>query len=437
LHVAILGVAIAASGCGGGAKDAGTGGKIRVKGTFGAGITLASHGLHRGLASLGPATAVAAGDTIDNVVAADAGGHFILAEKSGNGFTLSLPAGRIYLVAFLSGMTAKAIYRADPSASGSGWIALPVGAGSSDVDLGTLTFDATGVGTGSTPATTIATDLGVDAGVQSALAVWDAAMQRLANVDVDGDGVFDFEQDRQYDFSLHYEFTPSPVFTALQGSGTFSDKTATTYLGYGYYFHAFPAGAYDWSTATLTSPAAITPYSVRTNPCWYQPSGGGETVNFFCGSGTVPANIAISPAQPPAGTYVVRASDGVTTTDFTFRNVASQLIDDVNLYNLYVPSVKLTMSGATVASIDLVWWKNTADGWVQPSAQELSAIMAWAGWELGQSGWQGDPSTTRVSGNLDIAPTATATAPFQSFTPGALRVGYRDAFGYSYGFEWR
>jgi hypothetical protein len=437
LVAALLAIA-ALGGCGGGGKDPGVGQRIQVRGAFGSGITLASRetGLRKILAWLAPGKAWAdPGDTIDNVLAADADGNFILATKSGNGFTLSLPAGHVYLVAFLSGTTTKAIYRADPS--GSGWIALPVGTGSHDVDLGTLTFDASGVGTGTTSSSTVATNLGVDAGVQSALAAWDAAMQRLANVDVDGDGTFDFEQGRRYDFGLHYEFTPAARFADIQGS-TFSDQSATTYLGYGYYFNAWPGGTHDWSTATLTAPAAITPTgqapSTTRVKCWTNVSAGsGASVNFYCGSGIAPGDIAVLPVQPPAGNYTVTV-DGSTT--FQFRGVASQVID-ANLYNVYIPSVRVAMSSGKVASLDVQWWKRTPDGWSQPSAAELSAIMAWAGWEVGQADWQGDPNTSRVSGSLPVAQTASATAPAQSFTPGALRVSYRDAFGYGYGFEWR
>jgi hypothetical protein len=262
-------------------------------------------GLKRFLGWFAPQKAWAAGTgtTIDNVVAADASGQFILATKSGNGFTLSLPAGQLYLIAFLSGTTTKAIYQADPS--GTGWIALPVTSSSKDVDLGTLTFDATGVGSGTTPSTTIATDLGVDTGIAKVIALWDVAMQRLANVDVDGDGTFDFQQGRSYWFSLHYEFNPNKTLTDIQGA--FADQTTTTYLGYGYDFSATPAGSHAWNAATLAAPAPITPCgggaSVTTTPCWTNLGGMTENVNFYCGAGSAPGNIATAPVQPPTAQH--------------------------------------------------------------------------------------------------------------------------------------
>lgn len=423
------------AGCGGGkGASGGSGGSIQVKGTFPQGVLAASAAPRAGVTAAATSGAPA---TIDNVVAADASGRFILATRSGNGFTLSLPVGRLYLIAFLSGTRTAAIYQADPS--GTGWIALPVTSASRDVDLGTVTFDATGVGTGTTPSSAVATELGVDPGVASVIALWDVAMQRLANVDVDGDGVFDFRQGHSYWFSLHYEFNPNVTFAGIQGA--FSDQAATTYLGYGYDFSA-PAGSHAWSGATLTAPAPITPYngstgSPTTTTCFASPFGGTtESVNFYCGAGSAPGDIAVAPVQPPAGDYTVAVDPGTATSAaFTFRNVGSQTID-ASLFNVYLPEVKLTVANGKVASLDLRWWKRTPGGPVQPSAAELAAVMVWSGFELGEAGWAGT-TADRVSGNLALAPTASASVPAQAFTPGVLRVSYRDAFGYGYGFEWR
>ncbi len=90
-----------------------------------------------------------------------------------------------------------------------------------------------------------------------------------------------------------------------------------------------------------------------------------------------------------------------------------------------------------MTGLDVQWWKRTAAGWSQPSAAELAAIVVWSGFELGASGWAGSVSD-RVSGTLAITPSPSTSVPAQTtFTPGVLRVSYRDAFGYGYGFEWR
>ena len=455
LEIVALGAALAlSSGCGGSGKGKTAGSSITVKGTLGSGITLASRdtGLRKVLGWFAPQRAYAAGasDVIDNVIAVDANGNYILATKSGNGFTLSLPQGRVYLVAFLSGMTTKAIYRADPNVGTTGWTALPVGSGSHDVDLGMIAFEPSAldtVATGSTDPDTLSTALGLAPGVRDAIGVWDAAMQRLANVDVDGDGVFDFQEGRRYDLTLHYEFNPNDTFAGIAGS--FGDPSATTYAGYGYWLNVTAPGAHDWACATLTPPEGSsigtggfpqTSYNstcgsvTNATECFYSSfGGGGMSVNFYCGSGSAPANLATSPYTPPAGTYVVTV-DGAT--HYTFRGVTSQTID-ANLNNLFIPTAKLTMSGAQVTRLDVVWWKHdpSSGSWVQVPAAELAAIVGSAGFEIADQYWD---VNARVRGDLPLTPTASVNVPAQSgFTGQALRISYVDVFGYGYGVEWR
>jgi len=172
--------------------------------------------------------------------------------------------------------------------------------------------------------------------------------------------------------------------------------------------------------------------------CFYSSFGGsGASVNFYCGAGSAPATIATAPATPPPGTYVVTVDGGAN--HFTFNGVASQDIDQINLYNIYIPSVLLTMSGGKVTALAFKWWKNDPiAGWIQPAATELSAIMASVTYELGEAGWSGNPAVDRARDSLPVTPSGSVTVAAQStFTPGVLRVSYNDVFGYGYGFEWR
>lgn len=443
----VLGLGLVAlGGCGGGGQTSSSRGSIAVKGTMGGGVTLASNEtvLRKALAWLLPGKAYASGTVIDNVLAADASGHFVLATKSANGFTLALPKGQLYLIAFLSGTTTVAIYQAD--ATGAGWTALPVTSASHDVDLGTLTLTGT-VGTGTTDPETVSTALGLAPGLSNVIGVWDAAMQRLANVDVDGDGTFDFQQNRSYWFGIHYEFDPGDSFSAIQAG--YGDETRTTYIGYGYFFNASPAGSHDWACATLAAPSPITSPGSPSSPsnqscsgvtssteCFQSSFGGsGVSVNFYCGAGTALGNIATAPATPPPGTYTVTV-DG--TSNFTFRNVASQAIAPT-LDHIYVPSVLLTTSGAKVTGLAFRWWKHDpVAGWIQPDATELSAIVGSVTYELGEAGWAGNPAVDRAGGALPVSPSGSVAVAAQStFTPGVLRISYTDVFGYGYGFEWR
>ncbi len=200
----------------------------------------------------------------------------------------------------------------------------------------------------------------------------------------------------------------------------------------------------------MTAPAPITsvgsasdPYNqscsnVQSNTsCFNSAFGGsGMSVNFYCGGGSSTGNIATAPATPPAGTYVV-APDA--SHAYTFVGVSSQTIDATNLYNIYVPSVELTMAAGQVTGLAYKWYKHdpATGSWVQPSDAELSAIVGSATFELGEAGWAGDPSADRVRGSLPVTANGSVSVPPQSgFTAAALRVTYTDAFGYGYGFEW-
>lgn len=453
--VSLMTPLLALEGCGGGGGSSGTAGPgIQVTGTLGGGATLASRetGLRRLLSWLRPAQAYAAGTVIDNVIAVDTNGNFILATKSGSSFSLSLPQGKYYLIAFLSGTSVVATYQADPNVGTTGWTALPVSGASRDVDLGTVSIATPASGNtaavGTTPPATVATTLGLAPGLSGVVGTWDAAMQRLTNIDVDGDGVFDFQQGRRYDMTLHYEFNPNSSFAAIQG--VYGDASATTYSGYGYWFNVSGVSGLNWACATLTAPVAITsvgsasdPYNqscgnVQSNTeCYNSASGSGTSVNFYCGGGSATGNIATAPATPPAGTYVVKPDASHT---YTFVGVSSQSIDATNLYNIYVPSVELTMTGSQVTGLAYRWYKHdpATGSWVQPGDAELSAIMGSITYELGEANWAGDPTADRLRGSLPVTGSGSVSVPAQSgFTAAALRVTYDDAFGYGYGFEWR
>jgi hypothetical protein len=453
LPVMALGLALnALAGCGGSGGGGGgsSASSIKITGSLGSGITLASNEsrLERMLRWFLPGRAYATGPTIDNVVSVDTAGNFILAIKSGSAFSLSLPQGNYYLIAFLSGTTVVATYVADTTVGTTGWTALPVSTASGDVDLGTVAINGA-VATGTTSATAISTSLGLAPGLSSVLGVWDAAMQRLTNIDVDGDGIFDFQQGRRYDFTLHYEFNPGDTFAAIQGTaGTVSHAS---YAGYGYWFNATPAGSVNWACSTLTAPMQITSMGSPQDPsnstcgnvqsntqCFNNAFGGsGMSVNFYCGGGSSVGNLATAPATPPPGTYVVNAD---ATHVYTFKNVSSQAIDTANLYNIYVPSAQLTMSGGQVTSLAVSWWKHdpTTGSWIQPTTKELAAIIGSVTYEFGAAGWAGNPAVDRVSGTIPVATSGSVAVSAQTtFTAGVLRITYTDAFGYGYGFEWR
>jgi len=425
----ILALSTTLVGCGGGSSSQGTSpNAVKISGAM-SGYTLAENqsGLQKFLAMISPSKAYAASATVTDVVAVTPQGHVIVATKSSNNFTLSVEPGKDYLVVFLNGTSIVGIYKAD---SVTGLNTFPLSQNSTDIDLGTVTISG-GVGSGTTSGSTVLQNIGISQNMATTLGIWDVAMLRFSNMDVDGNGIVDFNENKSFGLGLDYEFYTGSTFAGIQGA--FNDKTLTSYTGYEYYFWAAPYDAtLPWTSATLTGPAPISDGTNSTpiTQCWNDASTGtapSMTLNFFCG-GT-----AVNPVTPPAGTYTVN----VGTQAYTFKNVQSQTIDS-NLYNIYVPSVKLTTSNGQITSIDYQWWKKDATlGWVQPTDAELSTVLVNAQFEIGQSGWAGDPATQRVRANIPLTATGTITPPSQSFTPGAFRVSYTDMSQYNYGFEWR
>ncbi len=425
----ILALSAALAGCSGGSSQSSSqspGNTVNISGTL-SGYTLASNesGLKRFLAMFSLGKAYATGSTVDNVVAVSPDGTFVAAAKSGNGFSLSLHKNRDYIVAFLNGTTIVGIYKAD---SVTGLNSFPIGQNSTDLDLGMVSIN-TGTGTGTVASSTVLQDLGLSQDIAKTFGVWDVGMLRYSNMDADGNGIIDYQENKSFGIGLDYEFNTGSTFAGIQGS--FNDKALASYTGYEYYFWAAPYDAsLPWTSATLTAPASVSDgtNSTPVTQCYNITGSNSMSLNFFCG-GT-----AVSPVTPPTGTYTVN----VGSQTYTFNNVQSQTIDAVNLYNIYVPSVKLTMSSGKIASIDYQWWKKDAVlGWVQPTDAELSTVLENAQFEIGQAGWAGDPNLDRVSGSVPFTASGTITPAAQGFTPGVFRISYKDRSQYNYGYEWR
>lgn len=224
---------------------------------------------------------------------------------------------------------------------------------------------------------------------------------------------------------IDYEFNTGQTFADIQGA--FSEKASSAYKGYMYYFDTRPEKpSLPWDNATLHSPADINGGN-DVRQCWNQVEGRTKILNFYCGGS------ATTPATPPRGAYQVN----VTPKAYTFKGVMSRTID-ADLNHVYVPAVKITMDGSgKITRIDWQWWKKVGPSWIQPTDSELAGALKNAGFDIGQAGWVGDPTTSRVRGEIRLTTNGSAVPPAQGFTPGALRISYSDKDSYHYGFEWR
>jgi len=407
------------NGGGSGSAAVGTSGTVNMTGTLdNSTVTTASTdtGLRRFLAFLSPIKKAFAADAIvTNIVAISPGGQVVTATLNGSNFSLNLSQGTPYIIVLLNGTTVVGLYKTDET---TGMNSFPINENTTNINLGTVSLVGN-VAQGTITSSTLLQDLGISQSVATAYGIMDIAMTRFSNVDIDGDGIPDYQENRFYNFVIDYEFNGVDSFVSIQG--TWSNYADITYNGYEFYFFADPdVVSADWTNAMLNTPASVNGLNNQTQ-CYNTTSSSGRTLNFFCGGS------AVSPATPPSGTYVVTAGSSI----FTFQNVNSQTIDS-SLHNLYMPQIMLTVVSGKVTNIAWQWWKKQSDGtWVQPSDAELSTVLSNAGYEIGEAGWN-----NRIDGSINLTSSGSTVPATQSFTPGAFRFSYNDKAGYAYGFTW-
>lgn len=431
--ILLVTVIIAVISCSGG--DSGSGpdlsNKIQLSGTMGTGYTAAAKSsFFAKFFSLAEEAYAVGEPVVDKILAISNDNTIVMGTISGTSFSLLLEKGKPYLVVFLEGTTIVGIYKADGATD---LDVFPLSSESSNLDLGTVSLSG-GVLTGTVTSADILTALAIDPGIAAAYGIMDEGFLRFSSIDVDGNGVIDNAEHKQYELRLSYEFSSGQTFTDIKGS--YSNRANAAFKGYMYFFNANPDDtSLDWYTARLNSTTPISDAggaSTSKLACAFPaPDAEGRHLDFYCGGS------AISPSTPPGEDYTVTAAilSGGTKT-FTFRNVLSQTIDTTTLLNIYVPEIQLTVDGSNkVTRIDWKWWKNTNSGWVQPSAGELSAVLNGdAGFELLASDWN---ETDRVRGTITLTPNGSVVpGPQTTWDPAHLRVTYYDKAGYDYGFEW-
>jgi len=356
------------------------------------------------------------------------------ATNNGNSFSLSLTKGLPYIIIFINGTTN--VLGALKLDAATDLDALPLSNISSNIVLGDVVYGS-GEFSGSISQANLLSALGIDSSIASAFGRVDEGMLRWCSLDNDNNGVLDFTENKQYGLQIDYGFNTNQDFDNITGTN-YSVYTSTAFQGYMYYFGVGPLTDPgftfdgDTCTATLHSPVDINGVNnlrhqyFRLDPDSYM-------FNYFTGES------AVTPLTPPSGNYVItltNSSQTITKT-YTFENVKSQTID-ANIYNIYVPSVKLTMSAGKATSLSYKWWRKTAGGWVEPTAEELNAVLNDASFEV----YTGliDPVRAQIASAWEgpaFAASGTIAVPVQSFIPTTLRVSYTDKAGFSYGFEWR
>jgi len=354
-----------------------------------------------------------ASTAVDTILAASPNGIYY-AVLDGSTFSLAVPRGATYVVAFYKGMTLKGILTLDTTTDLN---SIPALVGSSDFNLGTVSLDS---GTGVVTATISQADafaaLGLDAALAGSIGRYDDEIQVKTSVDVDGNGTADYLEGREITLGISYMFPAGESFSALNN---WSDHTGITFVGYGYNFHLFPdRPALTWDDAILTSPQDINGGNDEAQ-C-YNDNSGERGLDFYCGGS------ATTPMPPPKGTYIVN----VGTQNFTFNNVDSIAIDS-SMNEVFAPKVRLTFNSGKVTKIEWQFYKKITGSWSAATDAEVQAIMDHVSFGILDAGqnqqvWRDLPHTAAGSVNLTA----------QGFTPAHLRFTYDTISGYEYGFEW-
>ena len=460
----LMGVAACGGGGSGGGSSA-TLSSIQVSGNLD-GTTIQAENtslFHSLYALLMPRSANASIPTITSIVARSGDGTFITGTLSGNAFTLNLTKNKTYMIYLLDHTTTLATLEFAPS---SGLSAVPVTSSSSNVSLGTVSLNGTSA-VPSSSESSILGSIGLTSSQASSLATRLVSMTWLKNVDVDGDGIIDFNENRFYMFYVNYWLGQGYNFnlggqgaTFKAALGNYTPTPISTETAAGYSFSVleelFSSSNYPifntsgvvssggngtngsntcLSSSILTPPSAITNHSDGENTlnnngtinlCFSNPGlsitqGSFNNVTFRSYQFGNAGDLLTAPVTPPQGTYIV--SDPQTNNNtLTFDDVSSLSMATMN--NIYFLSVNLTEAGSNITSAAWQWKKydSGSSSWVNVTSDaEIQSVIFYAGISISnETASQQD----RVTFNMTAS--GSVNVPSQNFTPVRLIVTYID-----------
>jgi hypothetical protein len=433
--VLALGWLVVGSSCGG--KDPGGGARIALSGRFPAPAARAG-GVPAGAAAL------EAPVPVDGIIAATVvtrnGGAMVDISKGtvdANGFNLRLETGHTYAVFLMHGVELVAVLRAD--AAGSGMTVFPVAVGAQDVDLGTVTI-ASGEATGTLSSAALYQGLRITGDLAATLATRDAAMLRYATVDVDGNGVADFDEDQNFGLGFGWAVSAYSQGAALSGSD-WLPLDGFKVDGYRPMFHALrDVPALPWASATLTLPAPVDYWSSAVNqlPHWTTgvtelpavstsaPPGGDRGLDFFGSEGFVSTSL-------PSGTWIVT----VGSQQFTFHDVG--VAYDLAAPGHLVPDVRLVRAGSAGPVTRVEWrWYVTAEGGARVLATDADLAATVIQAQLNLGGTSGTSTGWVASQLIDVNGAAQGAADVVG-APASLQtveIGVSNLFDGSARFVW-
>ncbi len=356
--------------------------------------------------------------TINRIIAIGQNRNVVTAARNQSQFSLNLDRNNNYLMVFLNGAEVEAVLQVDEETD---LDVLPPSSSATDIDLGTISLNSqTRRSHGTIGQSALFSGLGRSSRTISAIGVNDQGFLRYSSLDVDRNGVLDFEESKDFFFGIAYEFDAGTFPSIIEN---WSNKDGILANGYFLYLMIPESLDLDWQSAVLQYPAPIDGESNREvgfvgEP---EPESGETRVSLIWDAG--------STLTPPKGDYILT----IGSNTFTFNDVESVTIDD-NLSNVYyIPAVRLTRDGnGMVTLIEWEWWKKTDGTWEEVTTEELETVLgSLVDYQFVSGTQPGD-----VHGRIPLTSSGSKVPETQSFTPTLFSIVYGDKAEYNYGFKW-
>jgi hypothetical protein len=320
----------------------------------------------------------AVSDVTDIVAIGADNSKYAAALDSDGNFTLAIVSGYPYAIGFYnksgSTITLLGYLRQDQV----DWDSLPLmDPADTATDLGTVDIDAGSVeATPSTVLNDLLTDVNMDTATANLYGAADDPMSVFTNVDVDGNGVFDFLEGKYYYF---YILTNPPGGDLSKMLNAFDESYYPSPGGYQFNLGGNESGG---------NPSAGTAITISYPETIYTEDGIGHltsTGSIGAGAGGYGwlASLAPSGASPnatpevvPSGTYTMEVSGGST---YTFRHVKGSAIIAAGTTEGFVcPLLKFVTDEATGVITTIHYkWKIRKNGVLrEATADEVRVVVA-------------------------------------------------------------
>ncbi|MFA6549445.1 MAG: hypothetical protein WCT39_05930 [Candidatus Margulisiibacteriota bacterium] len=315
-------------------------------------------------------------NTVTHIVAISADNDKYLADLSTDGtFSLKINKGTPYALGFYNktGSTITLLgYLQQKDVS---WESLPIMNPSVDAtNLGTVEINAASIEALPTlDITTLISQMNmVDTATAQYYGTLDDQMAVFTNLDVDSNGIFDFQEGKSYLFQNYVSMGTASGEIPKMLNGNYNDTYVPNPANYHLVLSCMGDSQTIGTTATFTFPAPVTsPSTTTTTTCvTIESTGGGEGWTCYSKINNSPI---ISPEVAPAGTYTVV----VGTKTYTFRNFKATSVLKVGSNNgLIYPVFNLVTNEAGYITTVNYRWKKLVNGTITtPTATEIKAAI--------------------------------------------------------------